>query len=117
MNGQQRPAGGKAAVEFPIQEINIEAIGAGPGGSNVTFAVVLISPTRFYVDIKVPELLQDRIILSASAAGGAQDRRNSVHNLLERWMRIERRVAGSEPVPEPVPPPAAAVTAPSEQPS
>lgn len=112
MNDQQRPAGGQAGPEFPMQEVMIEAIGVGPGKSNVPYAVVLLTPTRFYVDLKVPELLQDRIIL-AGGGGNAQERRNSVHNLLERWMRIPRH-AVSGPSPEAAAPPAAIVGAPAE---
>lgn len=95
MNGKQHPAG--AAPRAAIEEIFIQANGVGPGGSPVVYALVLMSPTRFYLDLKVPELVQDQLIISNDQATG-QARRSAIHNLLDQWLRVQRQVVAAGPV-------------------
>jgi hypothetical protein len=93
---QQQPP---EPVLSKAEEIEVWANGAGPGGAPALMAVILVSPTRFYVDLKIPELLQDHLIMLNS--GTAVNRRASLHQFLEHWMRIARPAKQQQPKPEP----------------
>lgn len=102
MNGTEHPGvpkgshtpAGAPPTQPGAQEITVDVPGAGPAGGPARLATVLISPTRFYVDLRNPGLLRDAILL-APGHGSAAARRNSLHVMFERWMMV---ASGGVPV-------------------